>query len=515
MKKPEISNSMTPRRHLLLKLWRTALLTAALPAFGAVTQSARASAPQPGALFGNGAVLQRDKPIPVWGTAEPGTEIRVKFRAQSATAHTDAEGKWSVKLKPETAGGPDPLTIEGKDASCTVKDVLVGEVWLASGQSNMVFTLKANPVPADPALRVFNVPQRPADAPAQSMGGKWSAVTPYTSAVAYFFGRKLREQLKIPVGVVISSVGGTAISSWISEEGAGSVPAVRTKLVTEWQAYVAGYPAAQKTYEESLAAWNEHKKQAESAGMTFKERKPEAPIPPNTPRRPFCLFNGMIHPVAPYALRGVLWYQGESDSASERAPVYESMLRAMIDDWRTRWAQPELPFLIVQLPIFHEDNWVLIRAAQEAVSREPGNGMIVTLDVGEKTNIHPVNKQPVGERLANLAAADVYGLKIPAHSPAPGTAKLENGAVRIAFACDDGASLVCKSEGASSGVELAGADGHFFPAQARTEENSLLVSCPEVPKPEQVRYAWAGAPAVTIFDSNGLPTSPFLLKVNR
>lgn len=472
-------------------------------------------------LFGDRMVLQRDKPIPVWGTAEPGSEVRVNFRSQSVAGRANAEGKWMVELKPEKAGGPDSLTIEGDERSTTFNDVLVGEVWLASGQSNMVLTLKAlgpgftpDPLPDDAALRIFSVPAKAADAPSAELGGSWGPASVHSSAVAYFFGKKMREELDVPVGILVSALGATSIGGWISEKGADNAPEAKALLVKERKAYVEGYPEACRVYDEALAAWEKAKAEAEAGGQPFGQRKPMQPLSPDLPRnRPFGLYNGMIHPLAPYGLRGILWYQGESDSESFRASVYGSMLRAMIQDWRTRWAQPQLPFLIVQLPAFNNEGMVAVRAAQDAVAREPGNGLAVTLDVGDKGDIHPRRKEPVGERLALLALADVYGLNIPAHSPRATTAELQGSTVHIAFTCDEGASLVFKGAESSSGLEVAGADGKFLPTQVRLDKNSLLVSCPEVPKPEQVRYAWASAPAVTLFDSNSLPASPFLLKM--
>lgn len=505
--------SFLPLRRTL----RLALLAAALPLCATAVHGADHAAPRPAALFGNGAVLQQGKPIPVWGTAGPGDSIRVKFRSQSATTRADASGKWAVELKPEKAGGSDPLIVEGPGGSFTAKEVQVGEVWLASGQSNMVFTLQwmktlmPTLAPLDPQLRVFNVNSKGAEAPAETVNGTWGGFTQYNSAVAYFFGKELHKQLNVPVGIITSAVGGTSIRSWIGDEAAKNVPEQREAFIKEWQEGVAQYPAKLESYQAALASWTERKSAAEASGAAFRERKPMQPTPPIADRSPFGLFNGKIHPLAPYALSGVIWYQGESDSDAKSAPYYAPVLRAMIQDWRTLWKQPHLPFLIVQLPCFHMD-WAAIRAAQEEVARDPYNGRVVTLDVGESGNIHPLQKEPVGMRLAHLALADVYGKKIPAHSPAPLSAKREGSAVRVAFACDEGASLVYKGTEAS-GAEVAGADGKFFAAQARAEQNSLVFSAPEVSDPEEVRYAWKGDPAVTIFDSNGLPAPPFLLKV--
>lgn len=474
-------------------------------------------------LFSDGAVLQRDQPIPIWGEAKPGAELQIKFRAQSVRTKADAEGKWATNLEAEAAGGPDALTIETPGNSLTVNDVLVGEVWLAAGQSNMLFKVNAmrpqqTPVeiPADPKFRIYRVPQNPSDTPLPTMAGGWRALSPEASAVAYYFGRQLRETLDVPVGIVTSAVGGTPIGAWISKPGASTIPVEQGAFEAEWNESMAKYPASRKTYEEALAAWEQKKKDTEAAGSAFSEARPKEPLGPDSPKRPYGLFNGMIHPLAPYAIRGILWYQGESDTRRERAVKYAAMLRALISDWRGRWHDPKLPFLIIQLPTYEQDiDWVTIREAQQTVARDPGNGLVVTMDVGEEKNVHPVNKEPVGRRAGNLALADIYGRKVPAHSPTARSAKRESESVRIAFNLEEGASLACRPESEPPGLELAGADGTFFPALVRREQNSLLVSSDRVPDPVRVRYAWSGWTPVSIFDSNGLPAPQFSLPVEK
>ena len=485
------------------------------------TASAAAQALKLATPFSDGAVLQREKPIPVWGTAEPGAEVRVKFRQQTMSAQSDAAGSWKAVLNPEIAGGPDVLTIEGGKDTVTVKDVLVGEVWFASGQSNMAFQMKAQVpawdfagIPADPQFRVLRIGIVPADAPAAMAKGKWTSLGSDCSAVAWYFARELREKLGVPVGVITASASGTSIQSWISGEGADTVPAARDEILQAWEKVKADYPALQAKFEAKHAEWQARKTQAEAAGTPFTDKEPRGPTEPDSPKRPFCLYNGLVHPVAPYAIRGFLWYQGEADARTDRAPRYADLLRAMIKDWRGRWDQPDLPFYIVQLPAFQQDmDWVKIRVAQQEVAREPGNGLVVTLDTGEEKDVHPKNKEPVGQRLARLALAEVYGQKVAAHFPEPETALRVGNAVKLHFTCDAGATLTARPEEASGGLELAGADGVFQPAQAKREGNDLLVSSEAVPEPAQVRYGWASWPVVSLYDSNGLPAGPFSLPV--
>jgi sialate O-acetylesterase len=499
---------------IALPLLLAALLTAASPA--QETPSLLLATP-----FSDGAVLQRGQLIPVWGSAAPGAELKISFRGQSVAAKADAAGKWRADLQAETAGGPDVLSVEGAGTKLEVKDVLVGEVWLASGQSNMAFQMKSQVpawdfagIPADPQFRVLRMGVVPADQPAATGKGKWTPLGPDCSAVGWFFAKELREKLGVPVGIITAAAGGTAIHSWISEEGAAAIPAERDQVVKEWAKVVADFPGLQAKYEAKLADWKARKAQAEAAGTAFVEKEPRGPTEPDGPKRPFCLYNGLIHPVAPYGLRGFLWYQGEADAKTERAPRYAAMLRAMAKDWRGRWSSPDLPFYIVQLPGFEQDiDWVLVRAAQQEVAGEPGNGLAVTLDVGTETDVHPKDKTLVGKRLAGLALAEVYGQKVPAHSPIAKSAKRDGAAVRLNLALDEGAQLELRPADAPGGFELGGADGTFHPAQARIEGGALLVSAKEVPEPAHVRYAWTAWPVVSLYDSHGLPAAPFSLTV--
>lgn len=482
---------------------------------------------KPGALFREGAVLQRDAIIPVWGSADPNEEIQVHFRGQSVSAKSDDQGNWSASLRPEKAGGPDALILEGKSGKVAVNNVLVGDVWLAAGQSNMAFKVNRIPAPyapaaiaADPSLRIFTVYQQASDSPSPSVGGQWrpvdATVVPDLSAVAYFFAVGLRSRLDVPVGVIVSAVGGTSVRAWTSAEAMDSAPAAKEAHFGEWNEAMQSLPEARKKYDEALAAWTLRMQQAESGGLAFDENKPKAPLAPDSPKRPLALYNGMIHPLIPYAIRGIIWYQGESDATRLHSPHYAALMRAMIRDWRSRWANPGLPFLIVQLPVFkQEESWLHIQLAQQEVAGDPHNGLITTLDLGDETNVHPENKSPVGQRLANLALAEVYGLPIPAHAPKSSSAKSEGREVRIPFVCESGASLVCSPAEHPQGIELAGPDGKFFPAQTRVEKNDVIAFSEQVPEPATVRYTGGAISRIGVWDSNGLPAGPFLFQLKN
>lgn len=479
---------------------------------------------KPGALFCEGAVLQRDASIPVWGTADPGEQIQVRFRGQSVSAKSDEQGNWRAALQPEKAGGPDALVLEGKGGTVTVSNVLVGDVWLAAGQSNMAFKVKAMLAPyapeaiaADPSLRIFTVSLQASDSPVTSVRGQWmpvdATVVPELSAVAYFFAVGLRSHLEVPVGVIVSAVGGTSVRAWSSAEAMDAAPAAKEAHLAEWNEAMMKLPELKKEHEEALAAWTLRKQQAESAGQAFDEPKPKAPLAPDSPKRPMALFNGMIHPFIPYAIRGIIWYQGETDATRLRAPHYAELLRAMIRDWRSRWANPNLPFLIVQLPVFkHEESWFHVQLAQQEVAGDSHNGMITTLDLGDETNVHPGNKSPVGERLANLALAEVYGFKFPAHAPRPSSVNCNGREVRIAFSCEPGASLVCSPEASPQGIEMAGPDGQFYPAQTRVEKNGVVAFSEQVSEPVTIRYTGGTMAQLGISDSNRLPAGPFVFQ---
>ncbi|MDF3058260.1 MAG: Sialate O-acetylesterase [Rariglobus sp.] len=477
-------------------------------------------------LFGDGAVLQRDLPVKIWGSASPNSEVTLSFRAQTTKIKAEANGSWTAVLTPEPAGGPHSLQIKSDEEALEIKDVYVGEVWFASGQSNMQYRVRymkaedrltiAQP---DGAFRILNLRQRASDTPqaATHVNDRWLTVDEASirdfSAVGFFFGHELRTHLNVPIGVIASSVGGTSIRSWLSTEGLTTLPAVKSKVDQAWEQTLSKFPTAQKSYEVTLAKWTGAKTIAEAAGQPFLEKPPRAPDGPNSHRRPYGLFNGMVAPVIPYTVRGVLWYQGESDAA-EFSDIYGSLLVALMRDWRSRWGRPDMPFLFVQLPGYADGkNWATFRQQQTSALTEPATGMAVTIDLGEETNVHPRNKRPVGERLANLALRNVYHLPVHVDGPKPVRVAREGTAVRLNFVCEKGARLVFKPETSPSGFEIRNASGVFLPASVKMDGDTLVLSHPEIMAPAEIRYAWSAWPALSVFDSSQLPVAPFLAPV--
>jgi sialate O-acetylesterase len=522
---PERGFSATQRMYSFLQM-RTYLFAFVLLSFALRPALADANRPiEPSPLFSAGVVLQRDKPIPVWGVAVPEAKVEVRFREQSVSTVSDQTGRWIVTLQPEAAGGPDVLTFITEKGLIAVPDVMVGEVWLAAGQSNMFFKIKSMKPPFVPkhptgnaSVRFFSLSQRASDQPEAGVQGSWRIADEQNakemSAVGFFFANELQAKLGVPVGIVISSVGGTSIGAWSSAEGLASEPEADGGLLAEWKSTMEAYPEAQKTYESSLAAWETRRKEAEAAGAAFEQPKPKPPLGPDSFKRPMALFNGMINPLIPCAIRGVLWYQGESDATKVRAPRYGKLLRALIRDWRSRWGQPDLPFFIVQLPAFEQDeDWVAVQRAQQEAAEKMGSFLVTTLDLGEEKDVHPSNKAPVGVRLAKQALVEVYGEKMPAHPPRVSAVRREAREVLVTIGCDSGATLVFKEQDSPRGFEIAGPDGVFHPAVTRVDGSTIVASASEVESPTQIRYAGKAWPELGVFDSEGLPLGPFDLAV--
>ena len=471
------------------------------------------------ALFSDNMVLQRETPIPVWGKADPGEKVTVALDGDQATAITAADGRWQAALKPHAAGGPYTLTMTGKNA-LTRRNVLVGDVWLCGGQSNMEFTLKrasnaaeAIAVSADPDLRLFKVRTAKPSAPADDVAGSWNAAGPDTtggfSAIGYFFGHAIRAAEHVPIGLISSNVGGTPAQSWTGAEVLNASPDLKQRYVDSVAVAQTEHDAAMTTYDAALAK------------ATTDGTKP--PQKPYGFWLPSVLYNGMIAPLTPFPIRGVLWYQGESNTHD---PVgYRSLLPAMICDWRVQWHEPNLPFLIVQLAPFgsqsgNDTAWAETREAQQmAVQTLPDTALAVTTDVGMRHEIHYTDKQPVGERLALLARKLVYGEKdLVASGPAFHSLRIDGSRAVLTFdSAGDGltvhggeASGVTVPADALVGFTLAGADGKFVPAEAKiVGSNTVEVNSPQVTRPAAVRYGFVNFPVVNLWNKNGLPAVPF------
>jgi sialate O-acetylesterase len=479
-----------------------ALVLLALPARSETRQALKLPS-----LFADGMVLQGDLACPVWGWAGAGEEITVSIAGQKKTAKAADDGKWSLKLDPMKAGGPHELSVAGR-TTLAVKDVLVGEVWVCSGQSNMEWSVNSSANAAEekasatwPKIRMFTVPRKPMETPQAECGGSWKQALPENvgqfSAVGYFFGRELHKALDVPVGLIHTSWGGTPAEVWTSRR-AFEANEVLKPISDAW-------PARQQAYEGALA---KHKEAAEKARA---EGKP-APKAPGKPWQPSVLYNGMIAPLIPYGIRGAIWYQGESNAS--QAKLYQTLFPAMIRNWRDDWGQGEFPFGFVQLANFQkrheqptESAWAELREAQLKTLALKNTGQAVIIDIGDAADIHPKNKQDVGKRLALWAQAQVYGKDVVYSGPVFKAMKVEGAAARLSFD-HVGGGLVAKGE-KLVGFAVAGEDRKFVWADAKIEGAEIVVSSPEVAKPVAVRYAWADNPACNLYNQEGIPATPF------
>ncbi len=479
------------------------------------------------AILGSNMVLQCDQPVPVWGHADPGEKIVVEFRGQRVGAVAAATGTWQVVLAPLTASDePATMMVRGEN-TLTLKNVLVGEVWLCSGQSNMTLALErtddAKAVVAaakHPTMRLFTVARRAVESePQKDCKGAWVECTSETagqfSAVAYFFGEELLRRHGRPVGLIHSSWGGTRAEAWTPRATLEHDPELRP-ILENWAIEVADFPRKKAEFETQkeklLADWKIAVKNAGAAGR-MPPSEPRLRTGPNTQYAPVGLYNGMIAPLAPFALRGVAWYQGEANVGDPRR--YARLFPAMIAAWRAAWDRPELPFVWVQLPNLarqpepSKSGWAELREAQLKTLAVSHTAMAVTIDIGDPRNLHPTNKRPVGERLA-LAADGLVYQSSPAKSFSPRpkpTVTVSQGRVRLE--CEPAVDLVTHDGQPARGFVVAGADRKFLPAAAELRDGVIWLSNPAVPEPVAVRYAWADNPDANVMSRYGLPLSPF------
>ena len=483
-------------------------------------------------LFTDHAVLQRDKPVPVWGRAAPGEKVTVTFRDQTAQATAGPDGRWGVRLKPLKPGAPAPLIASGRN-TVKIEDIVVGEVWVCSGQSNMEFRVwgppgdvyRVNDADAEvaagnhPLIRHFKVERVVAASPSESVHGSWVVCSPETvgqfTAVGYFFARELSAKLGVPVGLINSTWGGTAIESWMNDDALKSAPAFAV-VDERWAKALENWPAKVAADKAAHAAQDKEEAEARAAGpeklADYLKNRPWLPPPPcpTSPDAPRSLFNGMIHPLIPYGIRGVLWYQGESNDS--RPGEYHALFVAMIKGWRGAWGGGDFPFLWVQLHNWKTGDpsglgWTQLREAQTQALSLPHTGMAVAIDIGDPANIHPRNKQDVGRRLALVAEHVAYRLPGPWCGPRFESARSAGSSMRVQM--DPAGGALAARGGALTGFAVAGADRRFFPAAARIEGVTIVVSAPEVAAPVAVRYAWKDAPEAGLFNSAGLPAAPF------
>lgn len=471
------------------------------------------------ALIGEHMVIQRDAPVRIYGWASAGEEVTVRLAGQTAAARADAQGYWEAWLRPMAAGGPYELAIAGRN-TITLRDVMVGEVWVASGQSNMVWPVERSRDPEKeaaaanyPRIRLFKVALKVADQPLGDAEGAWQVCSPETvksfSAVGYFFARHLHEKLGVAVGVIQSAWGGTPAEAWTSRATLVS-EATLQEFLREWDRVLANWPETKRRYEESLKRWEERAAEARREGREVPP-KPGPPMGPGHPHTPAGLYNAMIAPLTPYTIRGVIWYQGESNAGKGHGYVYRQLFEALIRDWRQAWAQGDFPFLFVQLANYAKapsnGHWPLIQEAQLKTLEMRNTAMAVTIDIGDAEDIHPKNKQDVGLRLALAARARVYGEKLVYSGPVFRQAAREGSRLRLWF--DHAGGGLRARDGALKGFALAGADRVFHPAEAQIEGRTIVVFSDRVAEPVAVRYAWANNPECSLYNAEGLPASPF------
>ncbi len=492
---------------------------------------------KPNALFSYNAVLQQNAAVPVWGTASPGEEVTVAFGNQSKTVKADETGKWLVKLDPMPASAePRDMTITGnlksQISNLKCSSVLVGEVWVCSGQSNMAMGGKADPTATTTKVRMFTVDPKYSLKPQTELTGKWAECTgSVASAVGYFFGRDVAKATKVPVGMIRSSVGGTAAALWTSLAGLEKEPKFSVyaeptrEALANYDAAMAKYPQEVADYQVKLKEWETNGGKAyEDAKKALAlenkknkaEGKPMLPQPKPTTPKPIMpgspdsggfsgLYNGMIAPLMPYAIKGVVWYQGESNAG--KAFEYRTLFPRMIADWREQWGQGAFPFFFVQIAP-HNGQPPELREAQFLTSKNtPNTAMAVITDIGDAVNIHPPQKEPVGARLALAARALTYGEQIEYSGPEYDSFKVDKNKVVLSFK-HVGGGLLAK-DGPLKGFTIAGADKKFVEAKAEIVGNTVVVSSDQVAAPVAARFGWANVPDVNFWNKDGLPASPF------
>lgn len=467
-------------------------------------------------MFQDNLVLQRDRPVPVWGRADPGEKVTVSFAGQEVATTTPDDGRWIVYLDPlAVQQEPSEMVVTGNNR-LTVKDVVVGEVWLCSGQSNMAWVVKNSDRAAEeiaaanfPQIRVFKVALTVSDLPTDVVRGQWTPANPSTAgeftAVGYFFARDIHRKLGVPVGIIQSSWGGTPIESWMSPAALASDPAFA--VVSErWKKALAEYPDRQAAYDKELEAWTAGQAAAKAEGKPFTRTKPQPPPGPGHRNTPAGLFNAMINPVLPFGIRGVLWYQGENNG--NRPTEYHRLFAAMITFWRAHFGQGDFPFYWVQLANYKtKADWALLREAQTETLSLPETGQALAIDIGNPDDIHPRNKQEVARRLALIAKARVYGIPGDYSGPVFQSAEREKNGIRVRFT-HAVTGLTARDRPLQS-FELAGRDKEFHPAQAVIDGDTVFVTSPEVQEPIEVRYAWSNSPVANLYNGAGLPATPF------
>jgi sialate O-acetylesterase len=503
------------------RIAKFASCVAAVILVAAVAQ-ARVAVPD---VISDGMVLQRDAKVPIWGTADPGESITVRFARQTKKTTAGTDGRWRVELSNlDVSDQPQSLTIAGAN-TIEIKDVLVGEVWLVAGQSNMQLTLPetANGDAAvaaanDPLMRLFNVSRKVAFHHADAPLGRWLAASPESvkdfSAAGYYFGVELRRELRVPIGIINSSYGGSQAEAWTPVEDLLANPDLKACVERE-KIWNDERPRVQAEYDQKMTEWRAVADKAKQEGT----RPPRAPAVPDALREyriAASIYNGMIAPLIPLAIRGAIWYQGESNE--ERAQQYGILLPVMIRAWRERWGEGDFPFAIVQLPNYRDpkpepvdEAWSFVREAQRRTAISTRNsGLIVTIDIGEAHDIHPKDKLDVGKRMARWALADAYRRKITASGPMFRSARPQGSKMVVTFS-DAGKGLRLRDGDKLDEFAIAGADRQWHWANAKIAGKDRVEAWSDsVRQPVAVRYAFNNNPRhPNLTNETGLPASPF------
>lgn len=457
---------------------RTYIITLILLVIFGVDSKAKIT---PNSLFSNHAVLQQGVVVPVWGTAYNEVSVTVDFDNQKISTQV-VDGKWWVELKPLKAGGPYDMHIYSDNDSVEINDILVGEVWVCSGQSNMerqlgprykqplIVNWEQERAQANyPQIRQYHVGRKYSFSPVEDANAQWVVCSQETvinfSAIGYFFAQNLHQKLGVPIGLLFSAKGGTSAENWVSEVTISETPKLASLV---------------KDYDKAI-----RKKQKENY--------------------PTGLYNGMISPLQPFAIKGVIWYQGESDT--KKAEQYQILFPALIESWRKAWKQNHFPFLFVQLAPYKYTTPEIREAQLLTLAKTKNTAMVVTTDCGDPDDIHPANKKTVGERLALAARAIAYKEKIEYSGPIYSSKRLKGRLIILSF-IHKGKGLSCKGD-RLTGFEIAGEDKQFVPALAIIKHNKVYVSHEKIKKPLFVRYGWSNVPEINLYNKDGFPASPF------
>ena len=498
-----------------------------LVCLSAATLPAQAELKLP-AIFGDNMVLQQKHANPLWGWDKPGTEVTVQFGSQTHKAKADASGKWTVTLNPVPASStPAVLSIQGSTLR-KLANVLVGEVWVCSGQSNMQWSVTQS-WDADleiatakfPHIRLISVPQVGTQEPQHDFKGSWQECSPATagdfSAVGFFYGRLLHQMLGVPVGLIDNAWGGSAAEAWVRRDLLASDARLKS-IIDTWVPREKDLSSekARLDHEKAFAAWKAKSDAARAAKQPFAVRAPQGPQQIlSGQHRPGNLYNGVLLPIIGYGIKGVIWYQGESNAG--RAWEYGHLFPFMIDSWRKEWKQGDFPFYWVQLADFKpetaqpgDSDWAELRESQTKTQQAIKNGgQAVIIDLGEANDIHPKNKRDVAERLARIALARDYGFQLPWRSPEFKSASFEKGKAIVTLDTF-GSKLRTVDVNEVKGFAICGADRKWVWARATLQgQNQIVVESPDVPQPTAVRYAWADNPVCNLYSQDGLPVTPF------